>query len=507
MTDTLPDGSMPGDWMPGDWAHPPHYRRTYHVDQKSPSASDSGDGSSTTPFRTINRAAEVVQPGERVLVASGIYREQVQPFRGGTGPDDMVTFEGEAGQTTVIRGSCVLPPDWRRASPRSRGGDVWTLRLPEAEFADNNPFAQVNLDKSDPTNWQSANPEPVCPADILRRGLIFQDGRRLEQVGTIDDLAGTSSGYCVGDDGWTIHLTPAGGADPNSVLMEATNRAQGFAPTHPDVNYLRLTRFAVEQVGNGFAYPVEAAISPMGGHHWIIDNNIVRHVNADGVNIGNFVWTWGGNRSAPISFDCIVRANVIADCGVSGIKGQTLIDCLIEDNTLDDIGWQSVERGYDNGGMKLLVCSNTLIRRNVIRRAVDAPGIWLDWDIVNCRATNNLFVDTLYPGGAIFVEASEEPNWVDHNVIWNTKGNGVYLQDCDGVHIFDNIIGGSTGAAVDGRVCTERQLHGRPVTCRNNHVRSNIFVDNKLDVSFTDPDNTVEDNVVLEGLAVPNQAF
>ena len=44
----------------------------------------SGDGSMEHPFRTIQEAAEVAQPGDDVLVAPGIYREWVRPKNSGT---------------------------------------------------------------------------------------------------------------------------------------------------------------------------------------------------------------------------------------------------------------------------------------------------------------------------------------------------------------------------------------------------------------------------------------
>ena len=67
---TLPDGTTAAPWE-----RPATYSRTYYVDQQHPNASDTNDGTAQQPFRTISRAAEVVEAGERVLVKAGIYRE------------------------------------------------------------------------------------------------------------------------------------------------------------------------------------------------------------------------------------------------------------------------------------------------------------------------------------------------------------------------------------------------------------------------------------------------
>jgi hypothetical protein len=43
---------------------------TYHV---SPTGSDSNPGSEARPFRTIQKAADSVKPGDTVLVDDGVY--------------------------------------------------------------------------------------------------------------------------------------------------------------------------------------------------------------------------------------------------------------------------------------------------------------------------------------------------------------------------------------------------------------------------------------------------
>ncbi|NQT83469.1 DUF1565 domain-containing protein [bacterium] len=65
------------------WEQPLRFERTYHVDGSNPNASDANPGTSDRPFATINRAAQVLQPGERVVVAAGVYREWARPERGG----------------------------------------------------------------------------------------------------------------------------------------------------------------------------------------------------------------------------------------------------------------------------------------------------------------------------------------------------------------------------------------------------------------------------------------
>ena len=70
-----------------------------------PAASDTNLGTAEMPFKTIGRAAELLEPGERVLVASGVYREWVRPARGGTDPEHIISYEAAPGADVVVKGS------------------------------------------------------------------------------------------------------------------------------------------------------------------------------------------------------------------------------------------------------------------------------------------------------------------------------------------------------------------------------------------------------------------
>lgn len=79
---------------------------TYYV---SPSGSDSSIGTSSAPFRTIQRAANVVNPGDTVIVKSGVYTDTngdgaiVSFQRGGTS-GSWITFRSENKWGAVLDG-------------------------------------------------------------------------------------------------------------------------------------------------------------------------------------------------------------------------------------------------------------------------------------------------------------------------------------------------------------------------------------------------------------------
>ena len=69
------------------WETDPVWERELFVDGSDPVASDDNDGSESAPFRTISRAAQCAEPGTRVRIHAGTYRECVSPAVGGTDPD------------------------------------------------------------------------------------------------------------------------------------------------------------------------------------------------------------------------------------------------------------------------------------------------------------------------------------------------------------------------------------------------------------------------------------
>ena len=113
---TASDNRLPDGTEHVTWEQPLRFSRTYYVNNGSSRADDKGPGSAARPFRTINQAAQVLQPGERVVIASGTYRECVRPMRGGTGPTQMISYEAAPGATVIVKGSEILKDGWQQES-------------------------------------------------------------------------------------------------------------------------------------------------------------------------------------------------------------------------------------------------------------------------------------------------------------------------------------------------------------------------------------------------------
>ena len=150
----LPDGTEFPSWEKAF-----QFSKTYYVDGQAKNADDRGPGSKERPFRTINAAARVLQPGERVVIAEGIYRECIRPARGGTSSDAMISYEAAPGAKVVVKGAAVVT-EWKASEGWNFGFDpethqpvkAWELRLDPALFPNGyNPFEVDNVIGNPPT--------------------------------------------------------------------------------------------------------------------------------------------------------------------------------------------------------------------------------------------------------------------------------------------------------------------------------------------------------------------
>ena len=458
------------------WEHALEFARTYHVDGSAANASDDNPGTKDQPFKTIQRAAEALQPGERVVVAAGVYREWVRPRRGGLGPDKMISYQAAPGADVAIKGSRLVKDKW--ASLSSLKG-VWALKLPASYFDQGyNPFALPNITPEQFDGMEWAHRWRGHKPYTLPRGLVFQDGRRLRQVNERADLAKEAGTYWVEPTSPTLLVRLFDDKDPNAATMEITTQRCVFAPEQIGLGYIHVKGFTIEHAGNAFPMPQFGALSTWRGHHWLIEDCTVRQANGVGIDIGNQYWALPQPDVKPGWH--IVRRNTVTDCGVCGIQGLAALDCLIEDNVLRGNAFHPVEQYYETGAIKTHLNTNTLIRRNRIFDTLHGCGIWMDFANVNSRCTQNVIVGSRTIHGGIFIEASLRPNLIDRNVIWDTHGAGIYEHDGRGQTFAHNFIGKTDGPAIwlRGKV-TDRKVHGEPVGGGMHTAVNNLFFECK----------------------------
>jgi hypothetical protein len=463
------------------------YRRIYHVARLDPAASDDNPGTRERPFATIGRAAEVLEPGEKVVVHEGIYRECVVPRRGGTGQDGMIAYEAGDGEYVTISGTrewkpvCRPSKGWKTGVPES---NIMMADIPPEFFVGYNPFLARNMYEE----FLSYRNLDDAPKYLLRRGAVFVNGKPLSQVIRYSHLSERDGAFWVEEPGLRIHFRLSGDEDPAQANFEVTVREQLFAPIEFGLGYIRVSGFHFERAADGVPVPQRAMVSASRGHHWIIENNFIRWANACGLDVGAQDWKafprdgQGGH---------IIRRNLIADCGVCGIAGCSNVDnVLVEDNTIERVGSLGIEQMWEVAGLKFHVARNTLIRRNVFRDMDRACGVWLDSRNVNCRVTGNLFHRIVSCHGAAFMEHTDGPNLIDQNVFWDVRiseafgnnprnGTAVNSDNSNGTVTAHNFIARSEGFGVMMNALQEETRKGE---CHRNRVLNNVFFDCPLRV-------------------------
>ncbi len=548
MDSRLPDGTEYASWE-----QPLKFSKTYYVDNQSHRADDNGPGSRSRPFRTVNKAAQVLQPGERVVIAAGTYRETVHPARGGTGPAQMISYEAAPGAKVFIKGSEVLKDGWEQVSlpqrpfGRPRPGEhvpevtVWRHELTGTMFPDAyQPFALASV----AGNWEWLDPRTVDMGPYFRRrGLVFVDGKPLEPMEQLYELAmphlqanpvfdkppvpmnglpprrrpgplmqeiggSPDARFYVDNAGTAIYIRLASGT-PADHLIEVTTRNQAIVPSQSGLGFIRIKGLVIQHAGNAYPFPQYGMVSTAGGSHWILEDNTIEWANGVGISIGRDGDSGTARQAGTAQ---IIRRNTFRYCGVEGIGGMGTVDTLIEDNLIEWCGWADAERGWEAAGAKFHFGHNLLFRRNVVRHIRHANGIWLDSDNRNCRISSNVFADIVSVSAGVHMEMNLAPNEIDNNIIWNVRnaepgtpgqrgcaGSGIFINATDHLTIAQNLIGRCDNSGIFAITRPDRARSG---TDTGNNIDNNIFAKcDKSAIVFLNQNNQANGNLYV---SMPN---
>ncbi|MGO8703070.1 MAG: DUF1565 domain-containing protein [Candidatus Brocadiia bacterium] len=75
----------------------------YVVDQAAPGAADTNSGAEESPFKTVQRAADLVKPGDTVFVMAGRYEERVELKTSGS-KGKPITFQAMPRRSAIVNG-------------------------------------------------------------------------------------------------------------------------------------------------------------------------------------------------------------------------------------------------------------------------------------------------------------------------------------------------------------------------------------------------------------------
>lgn len=393
----------------------------------APSGSDVGGGTqASTPLRTLGYALSLAQPGDVLVLATGVYREGIETSTGGRAGAP-ITIRAAAGAQPVVSGS-VQVTAWANLR-----GAIWST-----------PWSATQLGPEGCSGGE-------CP--MLPRGApqqVFVDGVPLQQVAGILPAVHPACPSSTGD--WCREVVGAS-------LTELDTRAGAFFfDSGTNTLFIRLANDAPPA-----GHLVEVALQrrvlffyPNAPGHLCIEGLTFRHNNASAAHRQMAGVTLLGNT---LLSNSIVEQMDLAGVATSG----TVSRCLIRDNgqlglslnstaTLEHSVVARNNRRHFNpyweaGGMKVVTNQAARIEGCHVFDN-DGVGIWLDGSSGSATASVTVARNWVHGNGRegqIMVELSNFATVVN-NVVWNDgrvadeNVRGLYVSESSDVLVAFNTV-------------------------------------------------------------------
>lgn len=482
------------------------------------SGNDSNIGTKESPLLTISKAAEIVLPGQSIIIHEGTYREYINPPVGGLSNLERVSFRSAEGTEVFIKGS-------ERISIWESENSIWKVNLDTSFFNGYNPYTlQVDGDFQNYGKWHTRG-------DVYLNNSAFSERRSLEEVSEIpftwytETLKGRTSIYA-----------NFGDVNPNEELVEINVRELIFFATDTDVNYLTINGLRFLHAAPNWQAPntgdsdpdrllqVGAVGSNM-GKGWIIENSEISHSKTAGIMFGENE----GDESTFLDItefgDHIIRNNVITKNGQYGIAGQKGISRTeISGNRIEDINYRNEFGGYEPAGIKIWNSSDVHIENNFIHRVIanqnsrsQAYCVWIDFANQGTRITRNFLIGGPNTTTALFLEANVGPTLVDNNIIIDKPDGAIMVYSGGSVFThnlfidsnfdykiqeFGNEGSGARRAYTLEPHSTIKTNNGIPVEIEYNQMYNNIFANANGPINFghsAGVGNVVDNNLYIGG--------
>lgn len=410
---------------------------TFIVNPAQKGAADTNPGSPMQPLCTINRAAQLVQPGDLVEIHSGVYREKITISQSGT-KEQPIRFEAAPGATVVITGADPLT-NWSKET-ESTFSIPWTYRL-----------------------YQENDHNPGGAEQVFRAGVL------LCKVASLNEL--TESTFFVDLPRKRLHLRAD--RNPNETLaerpIEGSTRSEVWTVTGSHVQ----TR------GLHFRYAANRAQRAMATFRGAF--NVVE----------DCIFSWSNSTGASFQGeDITVRRCVFENNGQQGFTANHAHRLLFDGCTVQRNNVKSYPRGWEAGGNKIVFTHNAILQNSRFLKN-HGDGIWFDISNVDCTVRNCFIADNEDAG--IFYEISYGLHAYDNVIVGNglagTKGSwgsnsGISVSSSPGCVVERNlIIGNEQGFCFREQNRTTPPIDGSkgpgvPVWNHDEMIRNNLIVNN-----------------------------
>ncbi len=297
-------------------------------------------------FRAIGDAAKHVQPGDLVLIHTGVYRESITIGTSGTAGRP-IRFEAAPAATVVITGADRVTGWQKEPGPDNIYSVAW-------------PYSFQN------NRANHTHPEDDYHKMIGRTEQVMVQNYLLHQV---LHRAEMSRGSFFADlDNKRLYVWDAGNEDLNTVPVEASTRESLWECSGDNVEVRGLCfRYAANAAQNGAAH--------FSGRGDVIEDCTFERTNGCGVRFE------GLDQHV---LRCTIQDN--GQLGFAAVKAHNLrmSDCLIQNNNVKDF-----DRGWEAGGNKTALTRGAVIEHcRVLNNR--GCGLWFDIGNEDCEVRNCL---------------------------------------------------------------------------------------------------------------------
>ncbi len=444
----------------------------YHV---SKAGNDNNNGTLESPLLTIKAAANIALPGDMITVHEGVYRERINPPRGGDSENSRIVYETIDGERVEIKGSEVIDA-WVQFS-----GNVWKAVVPNDLFGDYNPYKDLIHG-----DWFVDNGRIHHTGEVYLNGKSLWEMELLEKVihpkraqDKWDPEGSIYTWFCESDQENTYIYANFQEADPNEELVEINVRQSCFYPDTTGINFITVRGFHMSQAATQWAHPTAEQIGLIGTNWskgWIIENNVIRNSKCSGITLGKYGDEFDNTsaNSAEGYIETVKRAldrgwskenigshiirnNTISDCGQVGICGSLGgVYSTIESNNIYNIWTKRLFTGPETAGIKIHASIDMLIKGN--RVVNTGRGIWLDWMAQGARVMANLCYHNNLQD--FYAEVNHGPYLVDNNLflslcsVWDMSQGGAYVH---------NLMAGKLNMSPHSRVTPFQKPHSTEI--------------------------------------------
>lgn len=377
---------------------------TYHVAQGVAGASDDNAGTEATPWKTIGKAAQTVQPGDAVLIHAGRYAEAVAVRAEGT-PRAPITFAAFGDDEVVLDGADVFGPErWQPVAGSDRIFSAPVPADPGQIFVDGKPL-YMKVERLAADNWRLGK---LTDADV---NLWQYDAEKK-----------------------ALLLNLGGGNPAANHRIEIPVRAFGVTVgANCRVRGLNLTRYASFGLGAWGDDGVieDCRITDCGGgvttSGWdrrgvIIRRNTIIGCLGNGINL----------QDRPSG--CVVQDNLVIRCTLNpwhailwsgSVKMNSAADTVFAHNVVLEAGNPETINGWDGWALwgdinitRVMYLGNTTAHNK-------EAGLYVEWGMADTRA---YFNTSLQDGHGITCRASQRGVFM-HNVVQSPRSSGLSIWD------------------------------------------------------------------------------